>query len=46
MLRFRDEMEAYASCLAQTSTEDEKAARDEYESVRVRFNRRARGELD
>lgn len=46
MLAFRDEMDRRASCLGQTSAEAEKAARDEYEDVRVRFNKRARGEID
>jgi hypothetical protein len=44
MLAFRDAMDAYAACLGQTSADDEKRARDAYEDVRVRFNRRARGE--
>ena len=46
MLKFRDAMDGYASCLGETSTDQEKAARDEYENVRVRFNQRARGEFD
>ena len=46
MLKFRDAMDGYASCLGETSAEQEKAARDEYESVRARFNQRARGEFD
>ena len=46
MLKFRDAMEAYASCLGETSAEQKKAAQDEYENVRVRFNQRARGEFD
>jgi len=46
MLEFRDQMEAFASCLAPTSADDEKAAREAYEDVRVRFNKRARGELE
>lgn len=46
MLKFRDAMDAYASCLGETSADQEKAARDEYENVRARFNRRARGEFD
>jgi hypothetical protein len=45
MLRFRGAMDVYASCLGTTSTDQEKKARDEYEDIRVRFNRRARGEL-
>ncbi len=44
MLRFRDGMEVYALCLGETSASDEKAARAAYEDIRVRFNRRARGE--
>jgi hypothetical protein len=44
MLTFRDGMDAYAACLGQTSAVDEKQARDAYEDVWVRFNRRARGE--
>ena len=46
MLKFRDAMDGYASCLGETSTKQEKAARDEYENVRARFNQRARGEFD
>jgi hypothetical protein len=46
MLKFRDAMDSYASCLGETSADQEKAARDEYESVRVRFNQRARGEFE
>lgn len=46
MLTFRDAMDQRASCLAPKSAVDEKAARDEYEEVRVRFNKRARGEID
>ena len=46
MLRFRDAMDDYASCLGETSRDQEKAARDDYEEVRVRFNQRARGEFD
>jgi hypothetical protein len=45
MLKFRDAMDEYASCLG-ASTEQGKAARDEYESVRIRFNQRARGEFN
>ncbi len=44
MLRYRDDMDAYASCLGETSASEEKAARAAYEDIRVRFNRRARGE--
>jgi hypothetical protein len=44
MLAFRDAMDTYAACLGQTSADEEKQARDAYEDVRVRFNRRARGE--
>lgn len=46
MLAFRDAMDQRASCLAPKSAADEKAARDEYEEVRVRFNKRARGAFD
>jgi hypothetical protein len=45
MLAFRDGMDAYATCLGQASPDDEKAARADYEDIRVRFNRRARGEF-
>jgi hypothetical protein len=45
MLRFRDAMDGHASCLGSISPADEKAARDEYEDVRARFNKRARGEF-
>ena len=45
MLPFRDAMEVYATCLGSTSPADEKAARDDYEDIRVRFNKRARGEF-
>ena len=44
MLAFRDAMDAHAACLGQTSADEEKQARDAYEDVRARFNRRARGE--
>jgi hypothetical protein len=44
MLKFRDAMDAYASCLGQTSADEEKRARAAYEDVRVQFNRRARGD--
>jgi len=46
MLRFRDEMDGYASCLGEASADQEKAARDDYENVRIRFNERARAEFD
>jgi hypothetical protein len=46
MLKFRDAMDDYASCLSEVSADQEKAARADYEDVRVRFNRRARGEFD
>ena len=46
MLKFRDAMDERASCLGKVSADQEKAARDEYESVRARFNQRARGEFD
>jgi hypothetical protein len=45
MLSYRDRMDRYAACLGETSSEDEKTARAEYEDIRVRFNRRARGEF-
>src|SRR5205085_1387781 len=45
MLGFRDAMDRHASCLGSTSPSDEKAARDEYEDIRDRFNKRARGEF-
>ena len=46
MVRFRDAMDRYATCLAEVSADQEKAARDDYEDVRVRFTQRARGEFD
>lgn len=46
MIKFRDAMDRYASCLGETSADQEKAAHDEYERVRIRFNQRARGEFD
>jgi hypothetical protein len=46
MLKFRDAMDRYASCLGETSADQEKAARDDSEDVRIRFNKRARGEFD
>jgi hypothetical protein len=46
MVKFRGAMDSYATCLAGISTDQEKAARDDYEDVRVQFNRRARGEFD
>jgi hypothetical protein len=46
MLAFRDAMENYATCLGEVSTDQKKAARDEYEDVRIRFNQRARGEFN
>jgi hypothetical protein len=46
MLKFRDAMDGYASCLGEVSADQEKAARDDYEQVRIRFNKRARGEFD
>jgi hypothetical protein len=45
MLKFRDAMDDYATCLGETSKDQEKAARADYEDVRVRFNQRARGEF-
>ncbi len=44
ILAFRDATDPYAACLGQTSADEEKQARDAYEDVRARFNRRARGE--
>ena len=46
MLSFRDAMDVYAACRGKDSSDDEKAAREEFEDVRARFNRRARGEVD
>ena len=46
MLKFRDAMDNYGSCLGAVSADQEKAARDEYEDVRIRFNQRARGEFN
>lgn len=43
MLSFRDGMDGYASCLGETSSDQAEAARADYEDIRVRFNRRARG---
>jgi hypothetical protein len=45
MLAYRDGMDAYASCLGQTSADAEKEARAAYEDIRVHFNHRARGEF-
>ena len=45
MLKFHDAMDGYAACLRDVSADQEKAARDDYEDVRVRFNQRARGEF-
>ncbi len=45
MLTFRDRMNAYAACLGQTSADAERQAHEAYEDIRVRFNRRARGEF-
>ena len=46
MVRFRDTMDTYASRVGSTSPDDETGgACDEYETVRVQFNKRARGEL-
>lgn len=44
MIRYRDAMDVYAICLSKTSADEEKAAREAYEDIRVKFNRRARGE--
>jgi hypothetical protein len=46
MVKFRDAMDGYATCQAGVSADQEKAARDDYEEVRVRFNQRVRGEFD
>ena len=46
MVKFRDAMDSYASCLRDVSADQEKAARDDYENVRIQFNQRARGEFD
>jgi hypothetical protein len=46
IIRFRDAMDRYASCLGEVSADQEKAARDDYEEVRIRFNKRARGEFE
>jgi len=46
LLKFRDAMDGYASCLGEVSADQEKAARDDYEEVRIRFNKRAREEFD
>ena len=46
MIKFRDAMDGYASCLGEDSADQEKAARNDYEDVRIRFNQRARGEFD
>ena len=46
MLTFRDAMDRYALCLGEGSADQEKAARDEYEEVRIRFNQRARDDFD
>jgi hypothetical protein len=46
MLKFRDAVDAYASCLGEASADQERAARDDYEDVRVRFNQRAREDFD
>jgi hypothetical protein len=43
MLRFRAGMDAHAACLGRTSPRDAQAARADYDDIRVRFNRRARG---
>jgi hypothetical protein len=46
MIKFSGAMDGYATCLAEVSADQEKAARDHYEDVRIRFNQRARGEFD
>jgi hypothetical protein len=46
MLAFRDAAERHASCVGATSPDAETAAREAYEDVRARFNRRARGEAE
>jgi hypothetical protein len=45
MLRYRDASEVYAKCLGQTSADEESKAREAYEDIRARFNKRARGEF-
>jgi hypothetical protein len=46
MLIYRDATDAYAACVKQEGlpSQEEQSARDEFEDIRVRFNRRARGE--
>ena len=46
MIVFRNAMMPYAECLGKTSKDDQAAANDEYEDVRIRFNKRARGEFE
>ena len=46
MLRFRDAMTAFAGCVGETSANEKKAAEEDYEKIRVIFNKRARGEFD
>ncbi len=46
MLRFRDGMTAFAACIGESSAEEKKAADEEFEKIRVLFNKRARGEFD
>jgi hypothetical protein len=46
MIVFRDAMRVYAECRGKTSKDDQAAANGEYEDVRARFNKRARGELE
>ena len=45
MLKYRDAMNGYAECRRESSPADEKQARDDYDDIRIRFNRRARGEF-
>jgi len=46
MLRFRNGMSTFASCVGQTSANEKKAADEDYEKIRGLFNKRARGEFD
>jgi len=46
MLRFRDRMSDFADCVGKDSAAEKQAADDEFERIRVLFNKRARGELD
>jgi hypothetical protein len=46
MLAYRDATDAYAACVKEEAlpSQEEQSARDEFEDIRTRFNRRARGE--